>query len=132
MTALQNVPDPRDLGVPKEIVHESARTLRNSAAALHTFLDSLPGQSVHDSPAHQEQQFITTSHHRKRGPLRWIRSWGDRTNILIFGNAFDHIHAMERVLEGGEPVSVWPCVSLSRVVTEGLARIGTAAGLGDT
>ncbi|MFE3625631.1 hypothetical protein [Streptomyces sp. NPDC059159] len=30
---------------------------------------------------------------------------------------------MERVLEGGEPVSVWPCVSLSRVVTEGLARI---------
>jgi hypothetical protein len=42
---------------------------------------------------------------------------------LVFGNAFDHVLAMERVLEGGEPVNVWPCVSLSRVVTEGCARI---------
>ncbi|MEU6709138.1 hypothetical protein [Streptomyces wuyuanensis] len=123
MTTLQGTPDPRELGVPKEIVHQSARTLRNSAAALHTFLNSLPEQSAQGSPADQDQQFITTSHHRKRGPLRWIRSWGDRTNTLVFGNAFDHIRAMERVLEGGEPVSVWPCVSLSRVVTEGLARI---------
>ncbi|WP_461009578.1 hypothetical protein [Streptomyces capparidis] len=34
----------------------------------------------------------------------------------------DHVRAMERTLLG-EPVSVWPCASLSRVVQEGAVRV---------
>lgn len=115
--------DPRELGVPKEVVHEAARALRNADASLGTFLGLLSETPAEGAPAHLDEAFINQFHHKKRSPLRWIRTWSDRTASLALGNASDHVLAMQRVLEAGEPVNVWPCVSLSRVVMEGCVRV---------
>lgn len=119
----RSTPDPRELGVPKELVHEAARALRNADASLAAFLGQLPETRVEGTPAQLDEAFIRQAHHKQRSPLRWIRSWNEWATSLALGNASDHVLAMQRVLEAGQPVSVWPCVSLSRVVMEGCARV---------
>jgi hypothetical protein len=97
--------------------------LRNAAASLRTFLAALPEEPAADASASQDAQLIADAHHKMRSPLRWVRSRGEWTSTLVLGNAFDHALAIERVLEGGEPINVWPCVSLSRIVMEDCTRV---------
>ncbi|MFJ6691539.1 hypothetical protein [Streptomyces sp. NPDC091294] len=123
MNDTSSTSDPRELGVPRELVHETARALRNADTSLGAFLKNLATDFPAGAPAHQDDEFISKAHHKRRSPLRWIRSWNDWTTGLSLTNASDHVLAIQRVLEAGAPVSVWPCVSLSRVVTEGCARV---------
>ncbi|MFF6961701.1 MULTISPECIES: hypothetical protein [unclassified Streptomyces] len=117
-----DVPASRLLGVPKEIVHESARTLRHARTSLLDFAGSFPNPVPAGSTAAVDEGWVSASDHRQRAARRRLLSWGTWSTSVVLGNAADHVLAMERALVG-EPVSVWPLVSLSRVVMEGCVRI---------
>lgn len=117
-----DVPASRVLGVPKEIVHESARTLRHARTSLHDFADGFPDPVLAGSTAAVDDGWVSASDHRQRAARRRLLAWRSWCTSVALGNAADHVLAMERALVG-EPVSVWPLVSLSRVVMEGCVRI---------
>ncbi|MGW8569828.1 hypothetical protein [Streptomyces niveus] len=115
-------PDPRRLGVPKEVVDEGARTLRHASGSLYDFVESLAeGDSVGGmSPA--DAGWVGSSHHRHRAARRRLWAWASWNTQLTLGNILDHVQAIQRTLVG-EPVAIWSLVSLSRVVQEGTVRI---------
>ncbi|MFD9475012.1 hypothetical protein [Streptomyces goshikiensis] len=115
-------PDPRRLGVPKEVVNQAARTLRNARGSLSTFLDELNQADATVGVAGTDDAWIAAAHHRHRTGLRRLLSWSAITASLTIAHALDHVVAIERTLVG-EPVSIWPTVSLSRTVQEGTIRI---------
>jgi hypothetical protein len=110
------------LGVPKEIVHESARTLHHARSSLLDFAGGFPDPVPAGSTAAADDGWVSASDHRQRAARRRLLAWGNWCTSVVLGNAVDHVLAMERALIG-EPVSVWPLVSLSRVVMEGCVRV---------
>ncbi|MFI1177879.1 hypothetical protein [Streptomyces melanogenes] len=120
MSASRGV-DPRILGVPKEVVDEAARTLRNARASLDSFTENLAGLAASGGVAETDETWVRASHHRTRAARRQLFRWAAWNTSLALGNIQDHVTSMERTLVG-EPVAVWPLVSLSRVVQEGAVR----------
>lgn len=115
--------DPRALGVPKEVVDESARTLRNARKSLDTFLAELLGTTGPGTVAAADSTWVNRSDHRVRTARRQLLQWAGWNASLALSNIANHVIAIERTLQG-EPVLTWPCVSLSRIVQEGAVRTG--------
>lgn len=114
-------PDPRVLGVPKEVVDEAARTLRNARGSLQEFLDALPTAAQQGSFAAADTTWIVRSDQQFRPARRRLLRWAEWNARLALSNILDHVIAIERTLVG-EPVLTWPSVSLSRIVHEGAVR----------
>lgn len=115
-------PDPRRLGVPKQVVDEGARTLRHACRSFSEFMESLAeGESV-EGMSPDDASWVSSSHHRYRTARRRLWAWAAWNTQLTVGNILDHVQAMQRTLVG-EPVAIWSLVSLSRVVQEGAIRV---------
>jgi hypothetical protein len=59
------IPDPRRLGVPKEVVNEAARTLRNARKSFDNFLNGVADAAPEGSPAAADKAWVAASHHRQ-------------------------------------------------------------------